>query len=323
MYEGAPDHPDPDRTWRMIEENGVSKFYTSPTLLRLLMKYGDDRPYNYDLKTLDILGTVGEPINPEVWRWYYKVIGKERCPISDTWWQTETGGFMISPSPGIEHIPLKPGSATHPLPGVDPVVVDEDGNVLPTGEKGYLVIRKPWPGMLMTLYKEDERYQEYYWNRYPKEKGDLFYTGDYAVQDDEGYFWLLGRSDDVIKVAGHRLGTIELEDVLVSHDSVAEASVVGKNDPIKGEVPVCFVVLKIGHEPSPDLVNELRLHVRKTIGPLATPSAIYFVKTLPKTRSGKIMRRVIKAIVDGKTLGDTTTLEDQEAVEEVRKSITS
>jgi acetyl-CoA synthetase len=321
MYEGAPDHPDPGRTWRMIEENGVTKFYTSPTLLRLLMKYGDEWPEKSDLSSLNLLGTVGEPINPEVWRWYYTVIGKERCPISDTWWQTETGGFMISPAPGIQLVPLKAGSATFPMPGIDPVVVDEEGNPLPEGEKGYLAIRKPWPGMLMTLYKDDERYQDYYWNRYPEAEEDRFYTGDYAVQDGDGYFWLLGRSDDVLKVAGHRIGTIELEDVLVSHPSVAEASVVGKADPIKMEVPVCCVVLKMGYEPLPELAEELKLHVRNVIGPVVTPAAIHFVGNVPKTRSGKIMRRVIKAIVDGEELGDTTTLEDQAAVEEVKRVV--
>ncbi|MCW3990324.1 MAG: acetate--CoA ligase [Candidatus Bathyarchaeota archaeon] len=321
MYEGAPDHPDPGRTWRMIEDYGVNKFYTSPTLLRLLMKFGDDIPAKSDLSSLKVLGSVGEPINPEVWRWYYKVIGKERCPVIDTWWQTETGGFMISPAPGIQHLPLKAGSATFPMPGIDPVVVNEDGDPVPMGEKGYMVIRKPWPGMLMTLYKDDERYRDYYWNRYPNADGDRFYTGDYAVQDKDGYYWLLGRSDDVLKVAGHRLGTIELEDALVSHPAVAEASVVGIKDPIKMEVPIGLVILKIGNKPSPELAQELRLHVRKVIGPLATPAAIYFVGNMPKTRSGKIMRRVIKAIVEGEPVGDTSTLEDQAAVEEVRRVV--
>jgi acetyl-CoA synthetase len=321
MYEGAPDHPDPGRTWRMIEENGVNKFYTSPTLLRLLMKFGDEIPAKSDLSSLEVLGTVGEPINPEVWRWYYKVIGKERCPVIDTWWQTETGGFMIAPAPGIQLVPLKAGSATFPMPGIDPVVVNEDGDPVPMGEKGYMAIRKPWPGMLMTLYKDDQRYLDYYWNRYPKADGDRFYTGDYAVQDKDGYYWLLGRSDDVLKVAGHRLGTIELEDALVSHPAVAEASVVGIKDPIKMEVPIGLVILKVGNEPSPELAQELRLHVRKVIGPLATPAAIYFVGNMPKTRSGKIMRRVIKAIVEGEPVGDTSTLEDQAAVEEVRRVV--
>ncbi|MDP6457715.1 MAG: acetate--CoA ligase [Candidatus Bathyarchaeota archaeon] len=323
MYEGAPDTPDPGRTWRMIESYEVNKFYTSPTLLRLLMKFGDEIPAKSDLSSLEILGTVGEPINPEVWRWYYRVIGKKRCPIIDTWWQTETGGFMIAPAPGIQLLPLKAGSATFPMPGIDPIVVNEDGDPVPAGEKGYMVIRKPWPGMLMTLYKDDQRYLDYYWNRYPNANGYRFYTGDYAVQDKDGYYWLLGRSDDVLKVAGHRLGTIELEDALVSHPAVAEASVVGIKDPIKMEVPIGLVILRVGKKPSPKLAQELRLHVRKVIGPLATPAAIYFVRSMPKTRSGKIMRRVIKAIVEGEAVGDTSTLEDQAAVEEVRRVVES
>lgn len=321
MYEGAPDYPDPGRPWRMVEEYGVTKFYTSPTLIRLLMKYGDEWAEKYDLSSLKILGSVGEPINPEVWRWYYDKIGGKRCPISDTWWQTETGGFMISPAPGIELVPLKPGSATFPLPGILPAVVDDDGKPLPRGEKGYLVIKRPWPGMLMTLFKDDERYIKYYWERFPKAEEDLFYTGDYAIQDEDGYFWLLGRSDDVIKVAGHRLGTIELEDALVSHPCVAEASVVGKSDPVKGEVPICCVVLKVGYTPSKELSEELRQHVRKAIGPVATPAEIHFVSKVPKTRSGKIMRRIIKAIVIGTPIGDITTLEDETAVEEVKRAI--
>jgi acetyl-CoA synthetase len=285
------------------------------------MKFGDDIPAKSDLSNLEVLGTVGEPINPEVWRWYYKVIGKERCPVIDTWWQTETGGFMIAPAPGIQLVPLKAGSATFPMPGIDPVVVNEDGDPVPFGEKGYMAIKKPWPGMLMTLYKDDQRYLDYYWNRYPNADGDRFYTGDYAVQDKDGYYWLLGRSDDVLKVAGHRLGTIELEDALVSHPTVAEASVVGIKDSIKMEVPIGLVILKVGNEPTPELAQELRLHVRKVIGPLATPAAIYFVESMPKTRSGKIMRRVIKAIVEGEAVGDTSTLEDQAAVEEVKRVV--
>ncbi|MHA2069503.1 MAG: acetate--CoA ligase, partial [Candidatus Thorarchaeota archaeon] len=306
MYEGAPEFPDPGRIWRMIQDYSVTKFYTSPTLIRHLMKFGDNYPNSYDLSSLIILGTVGEPINPDVWRWYYRVIGKERCPVSDTWWQTETGGFMIAPAPGIDLQPLKPGSATNPLPGIDPVIVDEGGLPVQNGVKGYLAIKKPWPGMLMTLYKDDERYQEYYWQRYQETDQDLFYTGDYAVRDRDGYYWLLGRSDDVLKVAGHRLGTIELEDCLVSHPAVVESAVVGKKDDIKGEVPVCFVVLKNGEERSPELVDELKLHIRNTIGPIASPSDIYFVPNMPKTRSGKIMRRVIKSLTDGESVGDLT-----------------
>ncbi|MBE0633184.1 acetate--CoA ligase [Candidatus Bathyarchaeota archaeon] len=321
MYEGAPEFPDPGRIWRMIQDYSVSKFYTSPTLIRHLMKYGDEYLNKYDLSSLTILGTVGEPINPDVWRWYYRTVGKEKCPVSDTWWQTETGGFMIAPAPGIDLQPLKPGSATHPLPGIDPIIIDEDGQQVPDGVKGYLAIKKPWPGMLMTLYKDDERYQEYYWQRYPGSGQDLFYTGDYAVKDRDGYYWLLGRSDDVLKVAGHRLGTIELEDCLVSHPAVVEAAVVGKKDEIKGEVPVCFVVLKHGFNRSQELVDELKLHIRNTIGPVASPADIYFVPNMPKTRSGKIMRRVIKSLTDGESVGDLTTLEDQNAVDEIIKLV--
>ena len=321
MYEGAPEYPDPGRIWRMVEHYGVTKFYTSPTLLRHLMKFGDSWSEASDLGSLKILGSVGEPINPEVWRWYYKVIGGERCPISDTWWQTETGGFMMSPAPGIELVPLKPGSATFPMPGVDPVIIDEEGNPVPPCVKGYLAIRKPWPGMLMTLYKDDERYVDYYWKKYPQDKGDLFYTGDYAIQDNEGYYWLLGRSDDVLKVAGHRIGTIEMEDVLVSHQTVAESSVVGKSDAIKGEVPVCFVILKVGCEPSKEISDDLKKHVRNVIGPVATPANIHFVESLPKTRSGKIMRRVIKSIIEGEDIGDISTLEDSTAVEAILRAV--
>ncbi len=321
MYEGAPDHPDPGRPWSMVESYGVTKLYTTPTLIRLLMKYGDEWPKKYDLTSFELLGTVGEPINPEAWKWYYEVVGGKRCPISDTWWQTETGGFMIAPAPGIELVPLKPGSATFPLPGIDLEIVDEEGNPLPRGKKGHLVIKRPWPGLLMTLFRDDERYINYYWERFPKRKGEIFYTGDYAVQDEDGYCWLLGRSDDVLKVAGHRLGTIELEDVLVSHPSVCESSVIGKSDPVKGEAPVCFAVLKVGCEPSPELAKELRQHVRTVIGPVATPSEIHFVPKVPKTRSGKIMRRVLKAIVEGTPIGDTTTLEDATAVEEVKRAV--
>lgn len=317
MYEGAPEYPDAGRIWRMVEHYSVTKFYTSPTLIRHLMKFGDEYPDGYNLDSLKILGTVGEPINPDVWKWYYRVIGKESCPVSDTWWQTETGGFMIAPAPGINLTPLKPGSATFPLPGIDPIIVDESGIEIPDGEKGYLVIRRPWPGMLMTLFNDDERYQEYYWNRYPDAITPLFYTGDYAIKDHDGYFWLLGRSDDVLKVAGHRIGTIEMEDCLTDHATVVEAAVVGMKDKIKGEVPICFVVLNLKDEPTRELRKELISHVREKIGPLATPADIHFVGTLPKTRSGKIMRRVIKSIADGEQVGDLTSLEDIKAVEEI------
>jgi acetyl-CoA synthetase len=319
LYEGAPDHPDPGRLWSMVERYHVTHFYTSPTLIRLLMRHGEEWPRRYDLSSLKVLGTVGEPINPEAWRWYYEVIGKRRTPIIDTWWQTETGGFMVAPTRGIELVPLKPGSATFPLPGVMVDVVDEEGNPLPRGVKGHLVVRKPWPGMLLTLFKEDERYRQHYWERYPKAEM-VFYTGDYAMMDEEGYIWFLGRVDDVIKVAAHRIGTIEMEDALVAHKAVAEAAVIGKPDPVKGEVPVCFVTLRMGFKASPQLAEELKAHIRRSIGALATPAKICFVSKVPKTRSGKIMRRLLKDIVAGLSLGDTTALEDPEAVEECRRA---
>jgi acetyl-CoA synthetase len=317
MYEGALDYPAPDRWWEITEKNGVSIFYTSPTAIRSLVKYGDEYPKKHDLTSLRILGTVGEPINPAAWEWYFTNVGQKRCPIVDTWWQTETGGIMISPAPMLGLVPLKPGSATYPLPGIEAEVLTEDGRLAPPGEKGYLVIKRPWPGMLMTLYKEPDRFKQVYWSRFPH----VYLTGDYAVKDSDGYFWILGRADEVLKVAGHRLGTIEIEDDLVSHPAVAEAAVIGKPDPIKGEVVVCFVTLKQNFKPSPALAKELREHVRSTIGPIATPEEIHFVRMLPKTRSGKIMRRVVKAVSSGKELGDLTALEDGASVEEVKEAV--
>ena len=323
MYEGAPDYPAPDRWWQIVEKYGVTIFYTAPTAIRMLMRYGDEWVKKHDLSTLRILGTVGEPINPEAWKWYYRVVGGERCPIVDTWWQTETGGIMISPAPGIQLVPLKPGSATYPLPGVDADVVCEDGSSCPPGKRGYLVIKRPWPGMLMSLWGDPERYIKVYWSRFskPEEGKWIYYPADYAMRDEDGYFWILGRADEVIKVAGHRLGTAEIESALVSHPAVAEAAVVGKPDPVKGEVPVAFVVLKKGYTPSDELRHELIEHVRKTLGPIATPAAIFFVEKLPKTRSGKIMRRVIKAVLLNQPPGDLTTLEDEASIEEVKKAL--
>ena len=317
MYEGAPDHPAPDRWWEIIERYGVTIFYTTPTAIRALMKFGDDLPKKHNLSSLRILGTVGEPINPAAWQWYYDVIGHGNCPIVDTWWQTETGGILISPTPNLGILPLKPGSATLPLPGIEPDIVDEKGNPLPSGQKGFLVIKKPWPGMFMTLYNDDERYKQVYWSRFP----DFYYTGDYALRDQDGYFWLLGRADEVLKVAGHRLGTIEIEDAFVAHHAVAEAAVAGRPDAVKGEAIVAFVTLKNGFSPSKQLRDELREHVRKTIGPIATPDEIHFVSLLPKTRSGKIMRRVVKAVASGAEIGDITTLEDGASIEEVKRAI--
>ncbi|MFC1984139.1 acetate--CoA ligase [Chloroflexota bacterium] len=316
LYEGAPDYPTIDRWWDIIEKYGVTIFYTSPTAIRMFMRYGDDWLKKFDLSSLELLGSVGEFINPEVWLWYYKNVGGERCPIVDTWWQTETGGIMISPTPGIESIPLKPGSATFPLPGVDAAVVDEDGKPVAPGVRGLLVIRKPWPGMLLGIYGNPERYKEAYWARFP----GMFYTGDYAIRDNDGYFWILGRADEVLKIAGHRIGTAELEDAAVSYPQVAEAAVVSKADPIKGEGIVIFAILAEGVTPSAELKKGLTSHMRRTVGPIATPDEIYFVSKLPKTRSGKIMRRVLKAVASGDAIGDLTTLEDEAAVKEVVRS---
>ncbi len=317
MYEGALDYPKPDRWWEITERYGVTILYTAPTAIRSLMRHGDGYPSQHDLSSLRLLGTVGEPINPAAWQWYSNVIGQNRCPIVDTWWQTETGGIMISPSTKLGLVPLKPGSATLPLPGIDADVVDEKGRALPPGEKGFLVIRRPWPGMLMTLYKDPDRYREVYWTRFP----GVYYPGDYAIKDKDGYFWLLGRADEVMKVAGHRIGTIEVEDALVSHPAVAEAAVAGRPDPVKGEAIVAFVTLKGSAQQSRSLAKELRDHVKKTVGAIACPEDIFFSATLPKTRSGKIMRRVIKAVAAGGNIGDVTTLEDGASVDEVRKAI--
>ena len=314
IYEGAPDYPHLDRWWEIIEKYGVTIFYTSPTALRMFIRFGEDWIKKHDLNSLKILGTVGEPINPEVWEWYYKNIGNERCPIVDTWWQTETGGIMISPSPGLELIPLKPGSATLPLPGIDAEVVDDSGNPAAPGTKGYLVIKKPWPGMLMEVYKDPVRYKETYWSRF---KG-MYYTADYAMKDEEGYFWLLGRADEVLKVAGHRIGTAEIESAVVSTPFAAEAAVAGIADPIKGEAIVLFVILKEGYKPDNDLKKKIIDSIRTQIGPFATPQEVYFVAKLPKTRSGKIMRRILRAIIQDKPIGDVTTLEDEASVEEIK-----
>jgi len=316
VHEGAPDYPKPDRWWEIIEKYKVTIFYTSPTAIRMFMRYGEEWPKKHDLSSLTILGSVGEPINPEAWMWYFKHIGGERCPIVDTWWQTETGGIMISPAPGIGLIPLKPGSATFPLPGIDAEVVDENGRPVAPGVRGYLIIKKPWPGMLMTLYKDPERFKQAYWSRFP----NVYYTGDYCMKDEEGYFWLLGRADEVLKIAGHRLGTMELESAVISHEAIAEAAVIGKPHEIKGEAIVVFAILRQGYNPSNELKKDLTEHLRKTVGPIATPDEIFFVSKLPKTRSGKIMRRVLKALASGLPIGDVTTLEDEASVEEARQA---
>jgi acetyl-CoA synthetase len=319
LYEGAPDYPAVDRWWDIVEKYGVSIFYTSPTAVRLFMRYGTEGPQKHDLSSLELLGSVGEPINPEAWQWYYKYIGRERCPIVDTWWQTETGGIMISPTPGIEPIPLKPGSATFPLPGIDAAVVDSEGKETAPGQTGYLIIRKPWPGLLLDVYGDPQRYKEAYWSRFP----GSYYTGDFAMRDEDGYFWLLGRADEVLKVAGHRMGTAELESAAISHPAVAEAAATSKPDPLKGEAIVLFVTLKKDVSPSPDLRKKIAEHLRHVIGPIATPDEVYFVESLPKTRSGKIMRRVIKAVAMGKSLGDLTTIEDETSVDDVKRAYES
>lgn len=316
MYEGAPDYPKPDRCWDIIARYKVTIFYTTPTALRMFMRFGDQYPKSYDLSSLRLLGTVGESINPEVWQWYYRTIGNERCPIVDTWWQTETGAALISGVSGIELVPMKPGSATFPTPGIDVAVVDENGKEVPPNTKGYLVIRKPWPGMLLTLWNDDEKYKQVYWSRFP----NIYYPGDYALMDEDGYTWLLGRADDVLKVAGHRLGTMELESAFVSHKAVAEAAVGGRPHDVKGESIIAFLVLREGYSASEDLRKQITEHIRQTVGPIATPDELYFVSKLPKTRSGKIMRRLLKAVVSESQIGDMTTLEDGAAVDEVKKA---
>jgi acetyl-CoA synthetase len=316
MYEGAPDYPRLDRWWDIVEKYGVTVLYTSPTAIRMFMGHGEEWPARHDLSSLELLGTVGEPINPEAWLWYYKHIGGERCPIVDTWWQTETGGSMISPAPGIQPLPIKPASAGFPLPGVDAIVVDDEGREVPRGEKGMLAIRGPWPGMLMGIHNNPERYRKAYWERLP----GLYYTGDYAIRAEDGYFWLLGRADEVLKVAGHRLGTLELESAAVSHPAVAEAAAVPRSNPVKGETIVLFAILGAGREPSDGLKDELRAHVRRAMGAIATPEEVHFVTKLPKTRSGKIMRRVLAAVAAGTDIGDVTTLEDEASVDDVRQA---
>ena len=317
MYEGAPDFPDSTRTWRILQKYGVSIFYTTPTALRMLKRFGSDVSDSFDLSALRLLGTVGEPISPEVWRWYYDVVGKKRCPIVDTWWQTETGGMLISPLPGIETVPLKPGSGTTAIPGVDISVVDEDGVDAAPNTKGYLVVRRPWPGMMLTLWNDDKRYEEVYWSKY----SGCYYPGDYAMRDSDGYLWLLGRADDVLKVAGHRIGTAELEGCIVSHKDVAEAAVCGVPDEIKGEAIIVFAVLKRGIGQSKHLAEEISKKIKEDIGAIATPRQIYFVPGLPKTRSGKIMRRLLKDIACGKETGDISTLEDTATVDKIKSAL--
>jgi acetyl-CoA synthetase len=303
MYEGAPTYPYPNRWWSMIEKYGINILYTSPTAIRGLMRFGETWPNRHDLSSLRLLGTVGEPINPEAWRWYHRVIGKGRDPIMDTWWQTETGMFMITPMP---ETPLKPGSGTIPFPGIEADVFDDNGKPVAPGEEGYLVLKTPWPAMLRTIYKDPDRYVQQYWSRYP----GVYFTGDSARKDADGYFWIIGRVDDVIKVSGYRLGTAEIESALVSHPAVAEAAAIGLPHEIKGNAIHAYVILKAGNEPSEQLAADLKEHVAHEIGPIARPEKVEIVSQLPKTRSGKIMRRVLKARAQGLPEGDLSTLEE-------------
>ena len=314
IYEGAPDYPGPDRWWSIIEKYKVTILYTAPTAIRAHMKWGPQHAQAHDLSSLRLLGSVGEPINPEAWLWYYKYIGGERCPVVDTWWQTETGMIMISPLPGITR--LKPGSATFPFPGVQADVVDEQGNSVPPGVGGYLVLKRPWPAMLRGIYGDPDRYVQTYWSRFP----DVYFSGDGAKRDEEGYFWLLGRVDDVMNVSGHRISTIEVESALVDDPRVAEAAVIGQHDEVTGEAIFAFVILKSDVEPTPELGEELRQHVARKIGPIARPKRIMFTPDLPKTRSGKIMRRLLRDIANDRQLGDTTTLADASVVELIQNA---
>ncbi len=303
LYEGAPNYPYPDRWWRVIEKYGVNILYTAPTAIRGLMRFGDSWPARHDLSSLRLLGTVGEPINPEAWHWYHRVIGRGRCPIVDTWWQTETGMFMIAPMPAM---PLKPGSATKPFPGIAAEVVDEEGRPVPPGEEGRLVLTRPWPAMLRGIWNDPDRYVRQYWSTYPGK----YLTGDSARVDEDGYFWVIGRMDEVIKVSGYRLGTAEIESALVSHPAVSESAAIGVPHEIKGHTIFCYVILRSGTSPSPALADELREHVAREIGPIARPEKVEFVESLPKTRSGKIMRRVLIARARGLPEGDLSTLEE-------------
>jgi acetyl-CoA synthetase len=303
MYEGAPAHPYPNRWWKLVEYYGITVMYTAPTAIRGLMRFGAAWPNRHDLSSLRLLGSVGEPINPEAWKWYYEVIGKSKCPIMDTWWQTETGGFMITPMPST---PLKPGSATRPFPGIEVDVVGEDGKPVATGEDGLLVVKKPWPGMLRTVYGDPDRYKRQYWEKF----GNMYLAGDSARKDEDGYIWVIGRIDDVIKVSGYRLGTAEVESGLVSHPAVAEAAAIGLPDELRGNIIYAYCMLRAGFTGSPQLEEQLKEHVKHEVGPIAVPSKIEFVTQLPKTRSGKIMRRVLKARATGMPEGDISTLEE-------------
>ncbi len=313
MYEGAPNFPDKDRLWAIVEQYGVTILYTAPTAIRTFMKWGEEHPEKHDMSSLRLLGTVGEPINPEAWVWYWKHIGGERCPVVDTWWQTETGGIMISPLPGVTT--LKPGSATFPLPGIGAEIVDDQGDPVDVPGGGYLVLTRPWPSMLRGIWGDPERYQDTYWSRFE----GRYFAGDGCKRDDGGYFWLLGRVDDVMNVSGHRISTTEVESALVDHDAVAEAAVVGREDETTGQAIAAFVILRGGHDPSDDLVDELRDHVGRVIGPIAKPKSILFTEDVPKTRSGKIMRRLLRDVAEDHELGDVTTLADPGIVDSIKE----
>ena len=310
MYEGTPDFPDKDRFWRIVEKHGVTICYTAPTAIRTFMRWGDEYPKRCDLSSLRLLGSVGEPINPEAWVWYWKVIGGGRCPVVDTWWQTETGQILITPLPGLTT--LKPGSATRPFPGIEAEVVDDKGK---PSKAGYLVLKKPWPGMLRGIYRDPQRFVAQYWSRYP----GIYFTGDGAKIDEEGYFWLLGRVDDVMNVSGHRVSTMEVESALVDHPLVAEAAVIGRPHEIKGQAIAAFVTIKDGNKGTKELMEEIKAHVTKKIGALARPDDLIWASDLPKTRSGKIMRRLLRDIAEGKALGDTTTLADPAVVTRLKE----
>jgi len=314
IYEGAPDTPTWDRWWQIIEAYGVTILYTAPTAIRAFMKHGPQYPTAHDLSSLRLLGSVGEPINPEAWLWYHEHVGGGRAPIVDTWWQTETGMILLTPLPGVTT--TKPGSATFPFPGIEADIVDGDGVSVPFGSGGYLVLKRPWPSMLRGIYGDPERYRQTYWSRFP----GMYFAGDGAKRDEDGYYWLLGRVDDVMNIAGHRISTTEVESALVDHQSVAEAAVVGVKDDVSGQAIYAFVILKAGREPTDALAVQLREHVAYVIGPIARPKYLMFVPDLPKTRSGKIMRRLLRDIAEGRTLGDTTTLADATVVETIREN---
>jgi len=313
IYEGSPDFPDKDRFWAIVEKYGVSILYTAPTAIRTFMKWGKEYPARHDLSSLRVLGTVGEPINPEAWVWYRETIGLDRCPVVDTWWMTETGQILITPLPGITT--LKPGSATFPFPGVKADVLDEQGDSVPLGKGGYLVLQRPWPAMARTIWGDPERYEQQYWSRFP----GSYFAGDGAKRDEEGYYWLLGRVDDVLNVAGHRIGTMEVESALVSHPAVAEAAVIGISHEIKGQGIAAFATLRTGFDGGDKMVDQLRNHVGDKIGAIAKPDKVFFTSELPKTRSAKIMRRLLRDIAEGKVLGDTTTLADPAVLAAIRQ----